>query len=327
AMCSHGSVLSENLGGYRVTSQRKSTHQCQNAPFSKAFLGKDGYLDALIHQMKGIISQSNAKSVGVITYMNLGNIKNFDELLSKKLNLPKVQFKHFGGIRGTNEFSDLDLIFVVGRHQISRQDTVAVAETIFQTRLDDDIENMPSPVRMSDGSSKVLSNHVFTDRKVKATYDQQCRSETIQAIMRSRPFYGKGKDVFFFSNEALGEDVEVHSFFDFTYPDMPQYWEKMKEIGFVRTERRFLKELGYTEKMLVPKGRQGIIDNFIERGCRLVKVEGVTDQYKTVTYEYLVYDEGSFREYLKEKELEEVPSVGFIADLNVANSTIQTVPF
>jgi hypothetical protein len=273
-------------------------YQCQNATFSKHFLDNNENIQALIKQIKEIIISNKPKNIGLITYMNLGERKNFDAYLAKALNFENIIFRHFMDLRGTNEFEDVDLMFVVGRHQLSYQDTIGNTEAIFQTVFKQEYKALPVPVKMSDGTSMTLSNKVFVDERVQATSDQFCRSETIQAIGRSRFFYGSQKKVYFFSNEALGSEVSINSFFDFDHPQTPPFWAKMQEIGYVRTEKRFMIELGFSKRNLELEDRVGIIANFISRGCELHEINVTTKQYKKEVHEYLVYDQKRFELFI-----------------------------
>ena len=269
-------------------------YQCQNATFSRDFLKNDEVIDRLIEQMNCIISDSKPSKVGLITYLKVGQNRNFDKFISEKLSHPNVVFRHFGDTRGTNELEDVNLFFQIGKQQMSYQDTVAQAEAVFQTDLDLEMITVPVPVRMSDGSSMALSNRIFSDERVMAVYDQLSRSETVQAVARSRPIFGSEKSVYLFTNEALGGDIAVTKFFDFDHPSMPPYWKNLLERGFVRTKTSFMLELGYTEKQLQNSRKEKVIMNFVSRGCELVSVSFKNRHYKTQVHEYLVYDRLAF---------------------------------
>lgn len=269
-------------------------YQCQNATFSRNFLNDDQVLDQLIEQMNCIIRKGAPSKIGLITYLNVGKTKKFDKLLAGKLEHNNVVFRHFGDIRGTNELGDVDLFFQVGKQQMSYQDTIAQAEAIFQTDLDPEMITVPVPVRMSDGKSMALSNRCFCDERVMAVYDQLSRSETVQAVARSRPIFGSEKSVYLFTNEALGGDIAVSEFFDFDRPGMPPYWKNLIKIGFVRTKTACMCELGYTERQLQSGSKEKVVMNFVSRGCELLSVSFKSKYYKAKVHEYLVHDRSAF---------------------------------
>lgn len=269
-------------------------YQCQNATFSRDFLNDDQVLDQLIEQMNCIIREGAPSKIGLITYLNVVKTKKFDKFLAGKLEHNNVVFRHFGDIRGTNELGDVDLFFQVGKQQMSYQDTIAQAEAIFQTDLDPEMITVPVPVRMSDGKSMALSNRLFSDERVVAVYDQLSRSETVQAVARSRPIFGSGKTAYLFTNEALGGDIAVSEFFDFDRPGIPPYWENLMKKGFVRTKTAYMCELGYTERQLQSGSKEKVVMNFVSRGCELLSVSFKNKHYKTEVHEYLVYDRAAF---------------------------------
>jgi len=277
-------------------------YQCQNATFSRDFLKDTQVIDRLIEQMNDIIRDCEASKVGLITYLNVGKIGNFDKFLAEKLDHKNVIFRHFGDTRGTNKLGDVDVFFQIGKQQMSYQDTVAQAEAVFHTDLDQEMVTVPVPVRMSDGGSMALSNRIFSDERVMAVYDQLSRSETIQAVARSRPIFGSEKSVYLFTNEALGGDIAVTNFLDFDHPYAPPYWENLIKRGFVRTKTSFMRELGYTEKQLQNGGKQKVILNFTSRGCEIVSVSFKNRHYKNEVHEYLVYDKVAFDKLCEESE-------------------------
>lgn len=276
--------------------------QCQNASFSKEFLKKSENLSSLVLQLNRLIKLHQPEKVGLLTYKNAALQKDFDTYLASRLQHDDIVASHFGDIRGTNIFDDVNLFFVIGRQDIGYQHVVAKGEALFGESLPQERRNFPLPIRMSDGKAKSLYNHIFVDERLAATYDHICRAETLQAVARVRPIHGKPKVAYIFANEALGADVSITDFFNFDYAEQPPEIKRLKDKGFVRTTPKEMKKLGFTNSAVSKPQRARIISNLVDIGCSLKKVSFKDAHYKDQTHEYLVDDLRLFEQYCDNNE-------------------------
>ena len=190
---------------------------------------------------------------------------------------------------------------MVGKHDIGVQHVVSKSEAIFGTNLAQHSSRVPVPIRMSDGTAKALSNRLFADERVQATYNHFCRAETLQAAARTRPIHGQAKIAYIFNNEGLGEAISMAGFFDFNYSETPLPIRKLEAQGFVRTTPQEMKNLGYTDNACKKQNRLNIISNFLEIGCQLATVKFKDSHYKVKTHEYLVMDQSLFEKFCADK--------------------------
>ena len=276
--------------------------QCQNASFSKTFLDKEQNIEDLVTQLNSLIAQHQPDAVGLLTYKNITSQPDFDKHLASRLEHDgNIVFRHFGDIRGTNEFDDVNLFFVIGRQDIGNQKVVAKGEVIFGQTLTHERSNYPNPARMIDGTARSLNNTVFSDERLAATYDHFCRAETLQAVARARPIQGNPKICYLFTNEILGADVSITGFFNFNYSEQPKAIKELERVGFVRTTPKEMKKLGFTENQVNKQNRHRILDQLNGLGYSLNMISFKNQYYKVQKHEYLVKDWALFEQFCKAK--------------------------
>lgn len=125
---------------------------------------------------------------------------------------------------------------------------------------------------MKDGKSMTLTTNSFKNTLLQATYENWCQSEIVQAVGRGRPIHGKPMDVYVFSDESLGSDVEVFDFFDFDHSDRTTMLRIGEEVEFVEDVRREMIAHGYTEHEYKKKYDQ-IFRDMTASNFRRVRVE------------------------------------------------------
>lgn len=232
-----------------------------NANITKEYLSDEKKRISIINGLKSIAS--NYENVGLITYKSIDGIENFCEELAAILNIK--QYAHFGNLRGLNSLSDVDCLLVVGRSCLPDDVNRKFAEATFNLgSIEYERRHYADKiVRMKSGEAKALSNLLYGNQMLVAAYEHKSTSETIQAIGRGRPIHGKKKDIFLFSNESLGTDIEITEFF--------KYEDYFQEPILDESIIRHLLDIGYVEK-----SRKGLAKVLLEAG---LKVSGSIENY------------------------------------------------
>ena len=114
-----------------------------------------------------------------------------------------------------NGFEDLDCLIIAGRHRLDDDGTENLTWAIFNEAGSKKTIRANSLVRMKDGSVSKLNSYVILNDKTRAVSEHTALAETLQAIGRGRLIHGKAKDIYFLSNENLGQDIEVSDFIRF----------------------------------------------------------------------------------------------------------------
>lgn len=236
-------------------------YQMCNANFTKKSLGDEKNRAIVKSGLKSLVD--SYENVGLITYKSINGSDNFCEELASSLGI--TLFAHFGNLRGLNLFKDVDCLLVVGRYSIPVTENKKLAAAIFNKTTFSDGKRMylDKIVRMKSGEVKLLNNQIDTDELLAATYEHKSIAETIQAIGRGRPNYSKKKDIFLFSNESLGADIEITEFFRYE----KYFQERILDESIIR----HLLDIGYVEK-----SRKGIAKVLLEAG---LKVSGNIENY------------------------------------------------
>jgi hypothetical protein len=278
-----------------------SVYQCQNFTAKRDDLKNKDYRDRVIDQIRRISAgyRREGKSVGIITYKTVPDFEcdRFDKWACEQID--GQQHGYFIGIQGTNAFVDVDCLIVLGRHRIPDSAFAKYARAIYGPGIGDDRHYKDVPVRMKDGTMS-LSNFVFSDDRMQAVYDQFCTAETIQAIGRARLIHGKAKDVYLFSNESLGADVEITGFFDFEYADFTDGIEIPYEICCVEATPAAFQKLGFTEHHI--KNHRPLIEaKLIKSGFSLFEVQFKDRHYKRHMKEFFARNEADLSAHISGK--------------------------
>ena len=187
-------------------------YQLADTTVSRHKLAKSEFREYMIDWLKKIIAKHGYSNVGLITYKKVQGVDGgFDEYLAKEIGASV--FNHFGAIRGVNSFETTDCLLIVGRHFIGTDRVTDMASAIFGETSDYDDAYVDKPVRMIGGSIMAINCKAAINDKHNAINQHYCLSETIQAVGRARSIHGSNKDIYYFSNESLGLDVEVSDFF------------------------------------------------------------------------------------------------------------------
>lgn len=185
-------------------------HQFENNSFSKQQMKNP----KLLKRTKKFISKvTKGKTFGIISYMNLPSIKNFDEIFAQEVGADA--YGHFCAIRGTNNFKDLDILFVIGRQYMRPDDLEIKYRQLFgfiQESTEPFITDyyMKQQVyRMSDGQHKARASRVYVNNRLEQCHQSFNNSETYQSAHRLRLIHGNElKELYILSNEVLDFTVD-----------------------------------------------------------------------------------------------------------------------
>jgi len=146
------------------------------------------------------------KSALVVTYKSV----------KEALRLPSGwSIEHFGGLRGLNQYKDVDAVFIFGNNRppIHHIENFAVA-------LADDDEHLKLDAGMSESirgyrtsvAKKGVMTPVHADALCQAILEQCRESETMQAIGRARAVHGRKGPVHIYIVSSIPVDVTVNRF-------------------------------------------------------------------------------------------------------------------
>ena len=260
-------------------------YQLQGRVLLNKDLGDPEFRNQVVAGLKALTLKYN--SVGLISYKTISGVDgNFSQWLGRECGIKNVG--HFGNIRGLDKFKDVDCLLIVGRYLIPGYELDNYCYGVFGESIKDK-EYADVPVRMQDGSSMTLNNRLFVDPYMRRIKKQFSDSETIQAIGRARLIHGSPKDIYLFSHESLGADVEVSSFFELAdLIDSPEALA-LKEIGFCQDNPKNLHDLGYP-KSRIKNNRDQIDKELIKAGINKVKIKVRDSNRNTREKTYYVHD-------------------------------------
>ena len=279
--------------------------QCQNASFSKASFKKDpSLLPTLITDMTSKISEANPIKVGIISYkiLDLNGVKmEFSDHLAKQVSQddPSVQVvnNHFGNIRGTNEFDDCDLLFIVGRYAIPEIVQLSIAKQVFpNNKINIEMSNVDCLARFNETESVILPNYTFISEEMQKI--NEAFSAQSLACTRLRCFSDKKRKTYLYSNRALGEDVSVNRFFDLPQEKLKALFENFATIGFCKIKKSELIKFGFSEAQAREGRRDEIIRQLQIRGIRIFDVD-YRKNGRVSSASYLVSDDSVYFENFK----------------------------
>jgi len=225
--------------------------------------------------------------VGLISYKEIGGVSgNFSQWLGDQCGIQTVG--HFGNIRGSDKFKDVDCLLVVGRYLIPEYALENYCYSVFG-EASKEKEYADIPVRMKDGNNMSLNNRPFVDARMRHIKKHFSDSETVQAIGRARLIHGNPKDIYLFSHESLGGDVQVTDFFELDDFIDSQQAMKLKEVGYCLDKPKSLKELGYPTSR-IKEQRQQIEAELQKAGIKKVVVTVKDHNRNTRPRTYYVHD-------------------------------------
>ena len=186
-------------------------HQLSNTTITKNWLNDENHYQTLLVGLRKLLD-GVTENVGLITYKNVGYTKDFYQKLSADLGITINGY--FGGVKGSNKFEDVDILLIVGRQAIPQDEVKRFAKALFGINVESERRYEDRSLLMSDGRCYAINNFEYEDPHAQMIYESICKAETIQTIGRCRPIHGKAKNVYLFTNESFGDDVEISSFFE-----------------------------------------------------------------------------------------------------------------
>ena len=274
-------------------SDKSNIYQLENANFTKSFLESFDKREVLIKDLKK--KSAGYTSIGLITYQSIKGIDNFDKFLADQIGANI--YNHFGNLRGLNSFKDVDCLFVVGRYRIPEIYLQELALAVYGVYDKPEYIYAKTPFRMKNGGAKSLENRTYIDDRFNNILNHFSSSETIQAIHRARLIWNdKPKDVYLYSKESLGGDIEVTDFFriDFKYQEAV---EELKKITFCENNPRYLKGIKLSDGD-IKRHREDIKDIFLSEEIDLITVRVKNQHGDKYTKEVFLSDDGSLKNYL-----------------------------
>jgi len=263
----------------------------------KEFSNKEGFRNQMVVGLKALAAKYD--NVGLISYKSIKGVKgNFSQWLGNQCGIQNVG--HFGNIRGTDQFKGVDCLLVVGRYLIPDNDLNDYCYGVFG-QASTDKEYADVPVRMKGGSSMALNNRPFVDARMRRVKKHFSDSETIQAIGRARLIHGNPKDIYLFSHESLGADVEVTGFFELSdFIDSQQVIE-LKKIGYCHDKPKNLHDLGYPKSRIKEK-RDQIDAEITKAGVNKITIKVKDSNRNTRSRTYYVYDMAKLEQHIADDE-------------------------
>ena len=264
---------------------------------SKNWLKKTDNRSRLVKMLKTTFE--NNPNIGFITYKNVEGIPDFDQWVSSQTGIKN--YNHFGNLRGSNQFEDVDELFVIGRQYLKVYEYENLARAVFGVDVTDEQEWLESNIRIKDGSARSIMNKRFVNNEVQLVKHHFADSETVQAIGRGRLIHGKRKDVYLLSNEAL-QDVEITDFIteDEIIPKVKysSEIERAIEQGYCKFKRAELLELGFNESQ-IKRSKEKIEKEFLTAGFEFYQLE-IKDKHRNKTKsDYFIINESKFAAHLQ----------------------------
>lgn len=274
--------------------------QMCNANITKRYLENKNNLNALVSGLGKFVKQY--KQVGLISFKSIEGDDSFISTLANKLEVNL--FAHFGDLRGMNTFENVDCLLVVGRYSLPKMQTEMLAKAIYNVNEFENYDRnyLPKLVRMKSGETFTLDNLIHNNTLLQSTYEHKSLAETMQAIGRGRLIYGKPKDVFLFSSESMGLDIEITDFF--RYEDYfvktklsEDVIEKLKERGFLNTQTKEMARLFYEMDFEITNN----LENFVKNHKFLILNELMDAGFKPhdKLSKCLVYNSQKFEDFQK----------------------------
>jgi len=277
-------------------SDQVNVYQAEDLNITKSwFIKRKDDIPTLIETLRGY--NEKYQNVGLITYKTINDtdkkpIKDLDEWfdgsepsdsaigeldkwLARRTGIST--FGHFGDLRGSNQFKGVDCLIVLGRHSLRLDELPDYTHAIFGTPPPQRHKQYhysmkaDTPVLMKDGTSKSIINFHHYDANMRSVHKQFCVSETIQAIGRGRIIHCETKkDIFLFSKESLGSDIQVTSFFkkeDVLPKDrFTDQIKSLKETGYCKISHAELRKLGMTDEYSKKVNRPIVTAEFEKAG-------------------------------------------------------------
>lgn len=248
-------------------------------------------------------------NVGLITYMQIGEERDFAASLAEKIGAS--HYAHFGDLRGIDTMKEVDCLLVVGRHMLLPKDTQDYARALFSCETGAERPIYADlPVRMKDGRTYRLNSMIPKDPWHQVVYEHTSLSETLQAIGRARPVHGPKKDIYVFANENLAINTEVSGFFPFEQYFKQQVplvtseaLERVRDRGFVQLMPKDLTEqLELTAHQVKGSKKQNqIASELVANGADWIEATVKFEKGNVGQQTYLVFEMPALKRHLDKK--------------------------
>lgn len=290
--------------------ESNNIYMLENGNYTKTKLKNLVERKNLIDYIKNLIHENGYNSVGLITYQNLANEQGFWQTFKEEIGASVAGY--FGNIRGTDQFTGCDCLLVVGRYMLP-MDVISDYMTGLYGYTNVEQETVECNIRMKDGSVKSIQNRIFTDKNAQSVMNHFSKAETVQAIGRARLIWNERRDVYLFSKESLGSDIEIKDFFQIgkvervrknavSFDNMIM---NIKNAGYCEDTPKALLSMGFKEYM-VKKNRNLIDENLLKAGIKKTDLK-VIKNYKKLNKSIYYCSDNDVQKYLLDNELK--PSV------------------
>ena len=266
------------------------------------------FLDDVFYGLKNLAEKytSTGKTVGVISYKNIPEITDgtgfdtFPAFLADKMSISL--YSHFGNLRGSNAFDNVDCLIILGRYCLDLNTYESNNWAIFNQPPSSIMEYRDSPVRMRDGSIRLLNTLITVDNKSRAISEQCSLSETKQAIGRGRMVHGNPKDIYYLSNEYIGSDIEVTEFV--SYDDLflrmisDERLEALNVVGFLLGKTKDIMSALGIARAVCNTNKAQIHHELKVAGFVYSQIDYVKADSKSTSHKCYIKDESLLLKYL-----------------------------
>lgn len=186
--------------------------QYGDCSFSRRWFQTD--LKARVKQVaKMIKAHAKDRKIGLITYRNLNGFNDFYEKLGKAVGA--LHSGYFGNVRGLNKFEDVEVLFIIGRHNIGQAGETQFKQLNSEIIFAEDFElntvrqKTEEVYRMKSGQHFSKNHQVYQDSILQALVRQFNKGETYQSAHRLRMIHGSHlKELYLFTDEVLDITVD-----------------------------------------------------------------------------------------------------------------------
>ena len=248
-----------------------NVYQMQNANFTKKYLQDAEKRRTVVKGLKDIVNQYS--NVGLISYKKIEGDDDFTKKIADEIGIKR--YAHFGNLRGCNDFEDVDCLLILGRCAIPVDEYKLYADAIYGSKdYNDNKVYVDKLIRMKNGNVCTLNNQIYLNSELESIYTYKSIGETIQAVGRGRLIHGKKKDIFLFSSESLGTDIEI--------TDLFRYEDLFEKLIFDDNTQEYLRSFEMIETsnkslttLLEKAGFQsnGALKNFVKHNKKEILAE------------------------------------------------------
>lgn len=255
-------------------------HQLCNSTISKNILEDDTKYRRIVYGLKAHMAKYSDKTFGIITYKSIKGNQCFSESIADELGIKIIS--NFGNTRGLNLFENVDVLYVLGRNRLPDVTVQIMANTLFGTNPNEEVNKGYSDqlILMNDGTVSSVNSSTYFNQQHNFIHLHYGISETIQAIGRSRPIHGNEKDVYVFTNESMGSDIEVTDFF--TWDDFfasesyltNEMLNKVNDLDVIYLKIGNLSKLFNIKTKIIQRNYEKVVQDLMGAGMWIVECAG-----------------------------------------------------